>query len=95
MTDGNVNNGGARHREPAEKVCLTCLRSRSVSLRGSDSKGRSAVGIRGEPEEGSDIKDSLGTGLKIRSQGFVETGRLDATAARHTGRFGHVLKAGS
>lgn len=45
-----------------------------------------------EKEEGSDIKDSLGTSLKIRSQGFVEH------ATRRDGwqtLAGHFLKAGS
>ena len=48
---------------------------RRLALRGvANSEGRSAVGV-GETQyikEGSDIKDSLGTGLKIRSQGFVK-----------------------
>jgi len=49
------------------------LSIRRPALRGAaDLEGRFVVGIRGDPEEGSDIKDSLGTGLKIRSQGFVE-----------------------
>lgn len=49
------------------------LSIRRPALRGAaDSEGRSVFGIRGDPKEGSDIKDSLGTSLKIRSQGFVE-----------------------
>jgi len=49
------------------------IRRLGLSLRGAvDPKGRSAIRIRGDPEEGPDIKDSLGTGLKIRSQGIVE-----------------------
>lgn len=64
-------------------LLITSLRFRSVDqlFRGADdSKGRSRSTLGERPEEGSDIKDSLGTGLKIRSQGFVEPATL------HNGR---------
>lgn len=79
ITEGRgTENGG----KGLLNVSPLSIRRPSLSFRGGDSKGRSVVGIRGEPKEGPDIKDSLGTGFKIRSQGFVETGRLGATAAR-------------
>lgn len=75
---------------------MSLLPIRRPSLRGAtDSKGRSAVGIRGDPEEGSVIKDSLGTGFKIRSQGFVKPSTQRNDYQTTVDGFGHFLKSNS